>query len=181
MRARAPILGSRGDAVAGREADGTRRYTRGMPVREIVGKTVGFGLVAAALIVGGILDLLGGHVYNDYLNTALGIILIAMGLATGGLGTFLIAGILYEDRLRRQDEEVHITPRGTPPAPPPPWGMADVGKPPGVVRVGDAATSSGGGGSPRVMAVVVSNLDAPMLIVGLLAWTILTLVLFAPR
>jgi hypothetical protein len=29
--------------------------------------------------------------------------------------------------------------------------------------------------------VVVSNLDAPMLIVGLLAWTILTLVLFAPH
>lgn len=152
-----------------------------MPVREIVGKTVGFGLVAAALIVGGILDLLGGHVYNDYLNTALGIILIAMGLATGGLGTFLIAGILYEEKLRRQDEAVHITPRGTPPAPPPPWGMADVGKPPGVVRVGEAATSSGGGGAPRVMAVAVSNLDAPLLILGLLAWTILTLVLFAPR
>src|SRR5579863_7746829 len=153
-----------------------------MPVREIVGKTIGFGLVAAALIVGGVLDLLGGHVYNDYLNTALGIILIAMGLATGGLGTFLIAGILYEEKLHRQEEQVHITPRGTPLAPPPPWGMADVGKPPGVVRVGDAATSpSSGGGSPRVMSVVVSNLDAPMLIVGLLAWTILTLVLFAPR
>ena len=163
------------------EAGEARRYTRDMPLREIAGKTVGFGLVALALIVGGILDLLGGHVYNDYLNTALGIILIAMGLATGGLGTFLIIGILYEEKLRRQDEQVHITPRGTPLAPPPPWGMADVGKPPGVVRVGDAATSHGGGGSPRVMSVVVSNLDAPMLIVGLLAWTILTLVLFAPR
>src|SRR6202051_4187668 len=161
MRAREPILGSRGDAVAGREANSVRRYTRGMPVREIVGKTVGFGLVAAALIVGGILDLLGGHVYNDYLNTALGIILIAMGRATGGLGTFLIAGILYEEKLRRQDEAVHITPRGTPPAPPPPWGMADVGKPPGAVRVGDAVPSSGGGGRP--------------------GWTILTLVLVAPR
>ena len=150
-----------------------------MPVREIAGKTLGFGLVAAALIVGGVLDLLGGHVYNDYLNTAL--VLILMGLGTGALGTFLIVGILYEEKLRRQDEEVHVTPRGTPLAPPPPWGMADVGKPPGVMRVGDAATSSGGGGSPRVMAVVVSNLDAPMLIVGLLAWTILTLVLFAPH
>jgi hypothetical protein len=152
-----------------------------MPVREIVGKTVGFGLVSVALIVGGILDLLGGHVYNDYLNTALGIILILMGLGTGALGTFLIAGILYEEKLHRQDEQVHITPRGTPLAPPPPWGMADVGKPPGVVRVGDAATAPGGGGSPRVMSVVVSNLDAPMLILGLLAWTVLTLVLFAPK
>src|SRR3984957_7320047 len=174
MRARGPILGSRGDAVARSEASSVRRYTRGMPVREIVGKTLGFGLVAAALIVGGILDLLGGHVYNDYLNTALGIILILMGLGTGALGTFLIVGILYEEKLSRQDEQVHITPRGTPLAPPPPWGMADVGKPPGVVRVGDAATSSGGGGSPRVMSVVVSNLDAPVLIVAMLAWGNLT-------
>ena len=152
-----------------------------MPVREILGKTVGFGLVALALILGGILDLLGGHVYNDYLNAALGIILILMGLGTGALGTFLIVGILYEEKLRRQEEQVHITPRGTPLAPPPPWGMADVGKPPGVVRVGDTAGATQGGGSPRVMSVVVSNLDAPMLIVGLLAWTILTLVLFAPH
>lgn len=151
-----------------------------MPVREIAGKTIGFGLVALALIAGGILDLVGGHVYNDYLNAATGIILILMGLATGGLGTFLIVGILYEDRLRRREEQVHVTPRGSPPAPPPPWGMADVGKPPGVMRVGDAAAAHGGG-SPRVMSVMVSNLDAPMLIVGLLAWTILALVLFAPR
>jgi len=151
-----------------------------MRVREIAGKTIGFGLVALALIAGGILDLLGGHVYNDYLNAALGIILILMGLAAGGLGTFLIVGILYEERLRRREEQVHVTPRGSPPAPPPPWGMADVGKPPGVMRVGDAAAAHGGG-SPRVMSVMVSNLDAPMLIVGLLAWTILTLVLFAPR
>jgi hypothetical protein len=166
--------------VAPCEANGARRYTRAMPVREIVGKTVGFGLVSVALIIGGILDLVGGHVYNDYLNAALGIILILMGLGTGALGTFLIVGILYEERLSRQDHQVHITPRGTPLAAPPPWGMADVGKPPGVVRVGEAA-STNGGGSPRVMSVVVSNLDAPMLIIGLLAWTVLTLVLFAPH
>ncbi len=153
-----------------------------MPVREIVGKVVGFGLVALALIIGGVLDLVGGHVYNDYLNAALGIILILMGLGTGALGTALIVGILYEEKLSRQEGRVHITPRGTPPAAPPPWGMADVGKPPGVVRVGEGAGAhGGGGGSPRVMSVVVSNLDAPMLIVGLLAWTILTLVLFAPH
>jgi hypothetical protein len=151
-----------------------------MPVREIAGKTIGFGLVALALIAGGILDLIGGHVYNDYLNAATGIILILLGLATGGLGTFLIVGILYEERLRQREERVHVTPRGSPPAPPPPWGMADVGKPPGVMRVGDAATAHGGG-SPRVMSVMVSSLDAPMLIVGLLAWTILALVLFAPH
>lgn len=151
-----------------------------MPVREIVGKVLGFGLVSLALIIGGILDLVGGHVYNDYLNAALGIILILMGLGAGGLGTALIVGILYEEKLSRQEGQVHITPRGTPPAAPPPWGMADVGKPPGVVRVGEGAGVHGGG-SPRVMSVVVSNLDAPMLIVGLLAWTVLTLVLFAPH
>lgn len=151
-----------------------------MPVREIAGKTIGFGLVSLALIAGGILDLVGGHVYNDYLNAATGIILILLGLGTGALGTFLIVGILYEERLRQREEQVHVTPRGSPPAPPPPWGMADVGKPPGVMRVGDAATAHGGG-SPRVMSVMVSNLDAPMLIVGLLAWTILALVLFAPH
>jgi hypothetical protein len=151
-----------------------------MPVREIAGKTIGFGLVSLALIAGGILDLIGGHVYNDYLNAATGIILILLGLGTGALGTFLIVGILYEERLRQREEQVHVTPRGSPPAPPPPWGMADVGKPPGVMRVGDAATAHGGG-SPRVMSVMVSNLDAPMLIVGLLAWTILALVLFAPH
>ena len=94
-----------------------------MPIREIVGKTLGFGLVALALIAGGILDLLGGHVYNDYLNTALGIILILMGLGTGALGTFLIIGILYEEKLSRQDEQVHVTPRGTPLAPPPKKGL----------------------------------------------------------
>jgi len=151
-----------------------------MPVREIAGKTIGFGLVALALIAGGILDLVGGHVYNDYLNAATGIILILLGLGTGALGTFLIVGIIYEERLRQREEQVHVTPRGSPPAPPPPWGMADVGKPPGVMRVGDAATAHGGG-SPRVMSVMVSSLDAPMLIVGLLAWTILALVLFAPH
>jgi hypothetical protein len=151
-----------------------------MPVREIVGKTVGFGLVALALIAGGILDLVGGHVYNDYLNAALGIILILMGLAAGGLGTFLIAGIIYEERLRQREEQVRVTPRAGQPGPPPAWGMAEVGKPPGVMRVGEGATAHGGG-SPRVMSVVVSNMDAPMLIVGLFLWTLLALVLFAPH
>ena len=150
-----------------------------MPVRELVGKTLGFGLTAAALITGGILVLVGSHAYNDYLNGLLGWILILLGLGAGGLGTFLIAGIVYDARLRREEEQVHITPRGAPPAPPPPWGMGDVGRPGGVVRVGEAA-SPRGGGSPRVMSVSVSNVDGALLIVGLLAWTFITLVFFAP-
>jgi hypothetical protein len=150
-----------------------------MPIREIIGKIVGFGLVAAALAAGGILVLLGSHAYNDYLNGILGWGLILLALATGGYGAFAIAAILYDARLQKQEEEVHVTPRGQPPAPPPPWGMGEVGRPGGgsVVHVGDAPR---GGGSPRVMSVTVSNIDGAMLIVGLLAWTILSLVFFAP-
>jgi hypothetical protein len=150
-----------------------------MPLREIIGKTIGFGLTAGALIAGGILVLVGSHPYNDYLNGLLGWGLIVLGLAAGGLGTFLIGGIIYEARLREREQQVHVTPRGEPPAPPPPWGMGDVGRPGGVVHVGDAAAHRGGG-SPRTMSVSVSNIDGAMLIVGLLAWTLITLILFAP-
>src|SRR5438445_13765715 len=150
-----------------------------MPVRELVGKTLGFGLTAAALITGGILVLVGSHAYNDYLNGLLGWILILLGLGAGGLGTFLIAGIVYDARLRREEEQVHITPRGAPPAPPPPWGMGDVGRPGGVTHAVDVGVRRGGG-APRTVSVTVSNIDGPLFIAGLLAWTILTLVFFAP-
>jgi hypothetical protein len=150
-----------------------------MPVREIVGKTIGFGLTAGALIAGGILVLIGNHPYNDYLNGVLGYGLIALGLGTGGLGTFLIGSIVYDARLRAREIQVHVTPRGAPPAPPPPWGMGDVGRPGGVVHVGEAAAHRGGG-APRVMSVSVSNIDGALLIVGLLAWTVVTLIFFAP-
>ena len=151
-----------------------------MPLREIIGKSVGFGLTAGALIAGGILVLIGSHPYNDYLNGLLGWGLIALGLATGGLGTFLIGGIIYDARLRQQEAEVHVTHRAGPPAPPPPWGMGDVGRPGGgVVHVGEAAAHRGGG-SPRVMSVSVSNIDGVMLIAGLIAWTLIMLIFFAP-
>ncbi len=149
-----------------------------MPVGELVGKSIGFILVVGALVAGGILVLLGAHAYNDYLNGILGWGLIGLGLITGGMATFIIGGILYDARLREREAKVHITPRGGPPAPPPPWGMGDVGRPGGgAVRVGDAPH---GGGSPRVMSVAISNFDGPLLIAGLLAWTFITLVLFAP-
>jgi|SRR5438477_7543788 len=113
-----------------------------MPIRELVSKTLAFGLTAAALVVGGILVLGGNHAYTDYLDGLLGWSLIAMGVATAGLGVFLIGGIFYDARLRRQEEQVHVT--------------------------------------PRVMSVTVSNVDGALLIVGLLTWTVLTLVFFAP-
>ena len=156
-----------------------RRYTRRMPFREIAGKTVGFGLVSLALIVGGILVLLGSHAYNDYLNGILGWGLIGLGLLTGGYGSFLIGAIIYDARLRQREEQVHVTPRGGPPAPPPPWGMGDIGRPGGIVHFTDVSQRRGGG-VPRVVGVTVSNIDGPLLIAGLLAWTILTLILFAP-
>src|SRR5437899_2873528 len=150
-----------------------------MPVGEVVGKSIGFILVVGALAAGGILVLLGSHAYNDYLNGILGWGLILLALITGGIGTFIIAGILYEARLRAKESEVRVTPRSGPPAPPPPWGMGDVGRPgAGVLRVGD--TTPRGGGSPRVMSVAVSKFDGPLLIVGLLAWTAITLIFFAP-
>jgi hypothetical protein len=125
-----------------------------------------------------VLVLIGAHAYNDYLNAVLGWGLIALALITAGYGTFAIGAIIYDARLRHQEEEVHITPRGAPPAPPPPWGMGDIGRPGGgVVQV---SAPRRGGGSPRLMSVAVSNIDGALLIVGLLAVTILTLVFFAP-
>ena len=102
-----------------------------MPLREIIGKLIGFGLVAAALAGGGILVLYGSHAYNDYLNAVLGWGLIGLGVITAGYGAFGIAAILYDARVTHKEEEVHITPRGAPPGPPPPWGMGDIGRPGG--------------------------------------------------
>ncbi|MFN2582666.1 MAG: hypothetical protein ABR498_08005 [Candidatus Dormibacteria bacterium] len=148
-----------------------------MPFREIIGKSVGFGLTAAALAAGGVLALLGAHAYNDYLNAILGWGLIGLALITAGYGAFAILAIIYDARLSKEEAEVHITPRGAPPSPPPPWGMGDIGRPGGgVVHV----SAPRGGGAPRLMSVRVSNLDGAVFIVGLLAWTIVTLVFFAP-
>ena len=58
-----------------------------MSVRELAGKVIGFGITALALIAGGLLVLLGPHAYNDYLNVALGVLLILLGLGAGGFGT----------------------------------------------------------------------------------------------
>jgi hypothetical protein len=146
---------------------------------EIAGKTIGFLLVVGALVAGGVLVLIGAHAYNDYLNSILGWGLIGLAVVTAGVGAFIVAGIVYDARLREQEAKVHVTPRGGPPAPPPPWGMGDVGRPgTGVVRVGE--TGPRGGGAPRVMSVAVSNFDGPLLILGLLAWTAIALIFFAP-
>lgn len=104
-----------------------------MPLREIAGKMFGFGLTAAALAGSGVLVLIGSHAYNDFFNLILGWGLVGLGVVTAGYGSFGILAILYDSRVTEQEQEVHITPRSGPPAPPPPWGMGDIGRP-GAVR-----------------------------------------------
>jgi len=151
-----------------------------MSFREIAGKVIGFGLTAIALIGGGILVLIGPHAYNDYLNVALGVILILFGLGAGGFGTMVIAGVILDERARLREERLHVTPRSGPPAPPPPWGMGEIGRPGagGVAHVGEAPR---GGGTVSLVSVVARNWDGPLLIVGLIAWTIVALLIAAPR
>ena len=150
-----------------------------MPVREIVSKTIAFGLVTAALAAGGFLVLYGPHAYNDYLNTALGLLLILVALLTGGVGLLIIVGIIAEGRRRQKETALHITPRAGPPAPPPAWGMGDIGRPgSGIVSVGETHR---GGGAPRLMSFSISNTDVPILLVGLLLWTVVALILFSPH
>jgi hypothetical protein len=124
-----------------------------MPLREIVGKMFGFGLTAAALAGGGILVLIGSHAYNDYFNIILGWGLVGLGVITAGYGAFGILAILYDARVSEEEHEVHITPRGGPPAPPPPWGMGDIGRPGG----GADVTRERSGGAPRLNERAVSN------------------------
>ncbi|GAC1343730.1 MAG: hypothetical protein NVSMB29_16720 [Candidatus Dormibacteria bacterium] len=157
-----------------------------MPTREIVGKTIGFSVVALGLIIGGVLALYGPHAYNDYFNLFLGLILIALGLLAGGLGVLIIAGIVMEAKRRQREEALHIADRPGPLGPPPAWGMGEIGRvdSPGVVRVGEgggASAAGGGGGAVRAMSVSVRNLDAPLIIVGAILWTAIFTFLLAPR
>jgi len=58
--------------------------------------------------------------------------------------------------------------------------MGDIGRPgSGVREVGGAAPRGGGG--PRLMSVTLSNVDGPVVIGALLVWTLVFLVLLAPR
>lgn len=150
-----------------------------MPVREIVSKIVAFGVVTAALAAGGVLVLYGPHAYNDYLNTALGLLLLLVAALSGMVGTVIILGVIADGRRRQREAALHITPRSGPPAPPPAWGMGDIGRPgSGVVSVGEG---HGGGGVPKVVSFSISNLDVPVMLVGLLIWTVIALILFAPH
>jgi len=152
-----------------------------MPLREIIGKSLGFGLVSLACIAGGFFVFYGPHPYNDYVNVWLFVFLWIAGVGIGGLGALMILGIIADARARRKEEELHVTPRPGPLGPPPPWGMGDVGRPgSGVVKMAEHPRAAGGGG-PRVMSVHLSTIDAPIFLALMVLWTVGMLVWLAPR
>ena len=146
-----------------------------MPAKEIIWKTAGFGLVALMLVVAGIFVIEGHHADNEGVqNIVVGWALILMGLGTGFIGLLFIAFSLRDARIRRQEQTLHITPRSGPPAPPPAWGMGDVGRPgSGIVSVGADVR---GGGTVKMVGLRISNLDVPLGIGYLLVWTFVGLV-----
>lgn len=153
-----------------------------MPIREIVGKSLGFAVVVAACTAGGVLALYGPHASNDYLDVPLAVLLFLAAAGIGGMGTLLVAGIVLEARERMREERLHVTPRPGPLGPPPPWGMGDVGRPdrPELGRLRPEGRGGGGGGI-RVMSVALQRYDAPLLVAVLLLWTIGFCLWLAPR
>jgi len=147
-----------------------------MSVGEFI-RNVAVWLLGAALFVAcGILVFQGGgaHAANDYINKALGFTLIGLGILTAGFGAFSFAGIYYEERMRRRDEQLRVTPRQGTPSTPPAWGMGNVGR----IQVSEKSVGKGG---TRAMSVAVNNLDAPIFVVALLVWTVVAVILFAPK
>jgi len=146
-----------------------------MPVREIIGKSVAFGIVSLSCILGAVLVFYGPHSYNDYFNAPLGLGLGLIGVGVAAVGVIVIAGIIADARLRQREERLHITPRPGPAVAPPAWGMGDVGRP-SAERGG-----KGGGGSERLMSVRVSDIDGPIVIGFLLLWTLVACIVGASR
>lgn len=154
-----------------------------MPVREIVGKSLGFALVVAGCVAGGFFALYGPHASNDYLDFPLAVVLFLAAAGIAGLGTIIVTGIVVEARERMREERLHVTPRPGPLGPPPPWGMGDIGRPdrPGVQRFEAVATGARGRGGVRVVGVTLRHIDAPLLVGVLLLWTIGFCIWLAPR
>jgi hypothetical protein len=145
-----------------------------MPVREIIAKSLGFGMVALACLGGAALVLYGPHAYNDYFSVPVAVLLALIGVGITVAGVVIIAGIVLDARVRQREQSLHVTPRPGPLGPPPPWGMGDVGRPP-------SERGGAGGGGPRLMSVAVSNVDAPLFIGFLLIWTLAFCIWLAPR
>jgi hypothetical protein len=93
----------------------------------------------------------------------------------------VIVGVILDARAREREERLHVTPRTGPPAPPPAWGMGDIGRPGAGGGVAHVSESPRGGGSVRLMSVTVRNWDGPLLIGALMVWTVVALLIAAPR
>jgi hypothetical protein len=154
-----------------------------MPVREIVTKTIALVVVFGALLAGGLLMIYGPKPANDYLDTVFGLGWVVFGIAivVGAVGVFIILGIIRDARIRQREEMLQITPRVTPPSPPPAWGMGDIGRPgSGVVSLSSHDGGAGQpGGAPRLVSFALPSWDAPVLIAGLLLWTGIFVYFFA--
>jgi hypothetical protein len=149
-----------------------------MSIREMLGKFLGFGLVAAGTVAGGVLVYYGPHAYNDYFNTVLALVLVLTGLGVAGFGLLTILAELREKHEEEKEKSLHVTPRPGPLGPPPPWGMGDIGRVGGAVKEVGGGTPRGGGG-PRLMSVTMSTADAPIIVGLLLLATLVALVLKA--
>lgn len=155
-----------------------------MSIREMVGKFWVFGLVSAGIIGGGFLVWYGPHPSNDvslffsiFDSTFIAIALWLTGLGVAGFGALTILLELREAQVEKKEDSLHVAPRPGPLGPPPPWGMADVGRVGGAVK--EVGGARAGGGGPKLMSVATSNVDAPLIIGLLFVATIVALVLKA--
>src|SRR5438309_10571048 len=82
-----------------------------MPLREIIAKSVGFGLTAATSVIGGILLLIYPHAYNDYVQFWLALFLIVLGVGIGGVGGLLVLGLIAAAPVPGRGGPVPVPPR----------------------------------------------------------------------
>lgn len=143
-----------------------------MPFRELFGKVIAFLVVAAAFGAAGWAVLYGPHAtMTGTINFGLGVGLMLLGLLTLVIGAFIIFGVIRDAKLQRRAHELHVTQRSGPPAPPPAWGMGDVGRPnSGMVQA--SGMHPMGGGAVRTVTFNVSNADVPLVIGYLMIWTV---------
>lgn len=147
-----------------------------MRARELVGTTAALALVVAASVTTGILLLLGVVARGNQVDAFWGWALIGVGAVVALAGVGLAVSVSV--RAARREDARGDTDSASSGTAIPDWGMGDRGEAAGrVVTVGER---TGGGGSPRPVGFSVSHLDVPLVIVGLLLWTALFLVLFAP-
>ncbi len=150
-----------------------------MPVREILVKAIQFAVITAVIVGAGILVIAIPHGYRDNLmNLVLGGVIILTGGITGLFGAASVLRSILDARAKRREATLHVTPRNGPPTTPPPWGMGDVGRP-GVIKVDRSVGTPRGG--VRVVGLPIRHLDVPLVVGGLLVWTLVALILLAPR